>query len=208
MISYNNSDVIQCLRQYEMFANSLNLVKNQEQREMIIKQLTKLEEKILMLTNEIYEEEYMTLADKRCGLFADEKNRINMLIDLINQRLSYVEKRCNNHYELTGESIDVMPVKGASELDNLEERINIIDKYIKNNALQKDFGEEIEALKHKIALASEKIEINKSLNIELETTFKKVIADAIKKFSVTSQKSEGSEILWTIDDDGKIAVQQ
>ena len=34
------------------------------------------------------------------------------------------------------------------------------------------------------------------------------LADAIKKFSVTSQKSEGSEILWTIDDDGKIAVQQ
>ena len=61
MISYNNSDVIQCLRQYEMFANSLNLVKNQEQREMIIKQLTKLEEKILMLTNEIYVEEAYNL---------------------------------------------------------------------------------------------------------------------------------------------------
>ncbi len=203
MISYNNSDVIQCLRQYEMFANSLNLVKNQEQREMIIKQLTKLEEKILMLTNEIYEEEYMTLADKHCGLFADEKNRINMLIDLINQRLSYVEKRCNNHYELTGESIDVMPVKGASELDNLEERINIIDKYIKNNALQKDFEEEIEALKHKIALASEKIEINKSLNIELETTFKKVIADAIKKLELQKLVDNREEIEYAYSETEK-----
>ena len=114
MISYNNGEVIQCLRQYEMFANSLNLVKDKTQREMIIKQLTKLEEKILLLTNEMYEEEYMNLANKHCGLFADEKNRINMLIELINQRLSYVEKRCNNHYELTGETINVSPVRGAS----------------------------------------------------------------------------------------------
>ena len=203
MISYNNSDVIQCLRQYEMFANSLNLVKNQEQREMIIKQLTKLEEKILMLTNEIYEEEYMTLADKHCGLFADEKNRINMLIDLINQRLSYVEKRCNNHYELTGESIDVMPVKGASELDSLEERINIIDKYIKNNALQNDFEEEIEALTHKIALANEKIEINKSLNVELETTFKKVIKEAIQKLDLQRLMDNREEIEYAYSETEK-----
>ena len=27
MVSYNNSNVVQCLRQYDMFANSLNLVK-------------------------------------------------------------------------------------------------------------------------------------------------------------------------------------
>ena len=135
MISYNNSDVVQSLRQYEMFANSLNLVKNKEQREMIIKQLTKLEEKIISLTEEIYEEEYAALANKKCSLFADEKNRINMLIELINQRLSYVEKRCNNHYELTGESMNVGEVHGASELDELEERVRIIDKYIKTQNL-------------------------------------------------------------------------
>ncbi len=74
MISYNNSDVIQCLRQYEMFANSLNLVKTNEQKDMIIKQLTKLEEKIISLTNEIYEEEYYALANKECALLDDEKN--------------------------------------------------------------------------------------------------------------------------------------
>lgn len=167
-----------------MFANSLNLVKNKEQRDMIIKQLTKLEEKILILTNEIYEEEYTTLTNKHCGLFADEKNRVNMLVDLINQRLSYVEKRCANHYELTGESINAIPVRGASELDELEDRIHIIDKYIKNTALQKEFEEEVTSLTSKIALASEKIEINKSLNVELEATFKKTIEEAIQKLEL------------------------
>ena len=58
MVSYNNSNVVQCLRQYDMFANSLNLVKTRDEKNMIIKQLTKLENKIIDLTNEIYEEEY------------------------------------------------------------------------------------------------------------------------------------------------------
>ena len=64
MVSYNNSNVVQCLRQYDMFAKGLNLVKTREEREGIIKQLTKLESKIISLTNEVYEEEYNSLANK------------------------------------------------------------------------------------------------------------------------------------------------
>ena len=40
MVSYNDNAVVQYLRQYEMFANSLKLIKNVTEREMIIKQLT------------------------------------------------------------------------------------------------------------------------------------------------------------------------
>ena len=58
MVSYNNSDVVQCLRQYDMFANSLRLIRSNEEKAMIVKQLTKLENKILSLTNDIYKEEY------------------------------------------------------------------------------------------------------------------------------------------------------
>ena len=132
MVSYNNSNVVQCLRQYDMFANSLNLVKTREERDMIIKQLTKLENKIIELTNEIYEEEYYALANKECGLIEEEQTRLNMLVEVINQRLSFIVKRCNNHYQLTGETIDINDVLGANTLDELEQRIKIIDKYDKN----------------------------------------------------------------------------
>lgn len=203
MISYNNSDVVQSLRQYEMFANSLNLVKNKEQREMIIKQLTKLEEKIISLTEEIYEEEYAALANKKCSLFADEKNRINMLIELINQRLSYVEKRCNNHYELTGESMNVGEVHGASELDELEERVRIIDKYIKNTRLEKELENDVASLTDKIALASEKIEINKSLNAELESTFKDTIKEAIQKLELDKLSQVRDDIEYAYNETTK-----
>ena len=109
----------------------------------------------------------------------------NMLIELINQRLSYVEKRCNDHYELTGESINVLEVRGANQLDELEDRVRIIDKYIKNTKLEKELSEEVKSISNKIDLASEKININKSLNVELEATFKEIIKDAINKLELT-----------------------
>ena len=181
MTNYNNGNVVQYLRQYEMFSNSLNLVKNREEKDMIIKQLTKLEYKILEVTNESYEEEYYTLANKECGLLDEEKKRVTMLIDLINQRLSYVEKRCNDHYQLTGDTLDAPDVLGANTLDNLEARVKIIDKYTKNIKLEAELKEEVKNLSNKITLASQKIDINKSLNIELESKFKTLIANALEK---------------------------
>ena len=178
MISYNNSDVVQYLRQYDMFANSLNLIKNDNERNMIVKQLTKLEEKIISLTNDIYEEEYNALVNHECDLFDDERKRLNSLVELINQRLSYVEKRCNNHYQLTGDSINVNDVLGADKLDIFENKIRIIDKYLSNIKLEKDLEEDIKSLTNKIALASEKIDINQSLNVELENTFKETLNSA------------------------------
>ena len=193
MVSYNNSDVVQCLRQYDMFANSLRLIRNNEEKQMIVKQLTKLENKILSLTNDVYEEEYQTLVDKECGLLDEEKERVTMLIELINQRLTYVEKRCNNHYTLTGETIDVPNVLGVDTLDMLEDRVRVIDKYGKNIKLEKELKEDIASLSNKISLASEKIDINKSLNSELEVNFKKVIDDALNAlnlYSLTDSKDD------------------
>ena len=181
MVSYNNSSVVQCLRQYDMFANSLNLVKTREEKNMIIKQLTKLENKIIELTNEIYEEEYYELANKECVLIEEEQTRLNMLTELINQRLSYVEKRCNSHYQLTGETIDINDVLGANTLDSLEDRMKIIDKYSNNIKLEKELNVEVESLTNKITLASEKIEINRSLNEELEKKFCDLLSNSFEK---------------------------
>lgn len=194
MISYNGSNIIQSLRQYEMFANSLRLVKSREEKNMIIKQLTKLELKIIEQTNEVYEEEYYTLYNRECGLLEDEKKRITMLIDLINQRLSYVEKRCNDHYQLTGESLDTSDVLGADTLDNLENRVKIIDKYTKNIKLQVELKNEVKSLSNKISLAEEKIDINKSLNIELESKFKELFSTTFEKLGLYQLLQEKDDI--------------
>ncbi len=194
MVNYNSSDVVQCLRQYDMFANSLRLIRNQEERNMIVKQLSKLEKKIIALTNEAYLEEYNELSNKKCGLLDEERNRLSELIDLINQRLSYVEKRCNSHYQLTGESNDVSEVEGASLLDSLEERVKIIDKYTKNVKLEKELEEEIKSLSSKITLATEKMGINEALNVELEATFKKTLEDAFSRLGLYELRDAKDEL--------------
>lgn len=208
MISYNNSEVVQCLRQYDMFANSLRLIRTTEEKNMVVKQLAKLENKILTLTNELYEEEYYALVDKECALLEEEKNRVSMLIDLINQRLSYVEKRCNNHYQLTGNSVDAPAVLGADALDELENRIRIIDKYSKNIKQKQELENDIKSLTSKISLASEKIEINESLNIELESALKKVMAEAFEKlhmYDLLDQKDDIEYIYRETEDSLGIA---
>lgn len=194
MVSYNSSDVVQSLRQYDMFANSLRLIKNQDERNMVVKQLTKLEGKIMLLTNDIYLEEYNSLVNKECGLLDEEKERLTALIELINQRLSYVEKRCNNHYALTGESIDAPLVDGADTLDSLENRVRIIDKYKKNIKLKEELENDVKSLSSKISLASEKIDINKSLNAQLETTFKETINNAIEELNLMSLTEKKEDI--------------
>ena len=194
MVSYNSSDVIQCLRQYDMFANSLKLINNMSEKNMIVKQLTKLEGKIIALTNDIYEEEYNALANKKCGLLDEEKERLTSLIELINQRLSYVEKRCNNHYALTGESVDAPAVAGADMLDSLEDKVRIIDKYKKNIKLKEELENDVNSLSSKISLANEKIEINKSLNVQLETSFKETITNALNELNLYALEDNRSDI--------------
>lgn len=194
MISYNNSNVVQCLRQYDMFANSLNLVRVRDERTMIINQLTKLENKIIDLTNEIYESEYYALANKETCLLEEERERLSLLLDLINQRLSYVEKRNNDHYQLTGEVIDAPEVLGANTIDNLEERIIIIDKFGQNNKLSENLRIDIESLTNKIELVKEKIDINNSLNDELEKKMKILLSDSFERLNVYKLLENKEEI--------------
>ena len=50
--------------------------------------------------------------------------------------------------------------------------------------MEKELEEDVKSLTNKISLASEKIDINKSLNIELETTFKKVLDEAFTRLEL------------------------
>ena len=183
MMNYNGINVTQCLRQYDMFANSLNLVKSRDERNMIIVQLTKLEKKIIELTNEIYEKKYNELFEKETYLMNEERDRIASLIDLINERLLYIEKRNNNHYKLTGEVMDIPEVLGSSMLESLEERINIIDRYQNNIKLKQELNESIESLVSKIELAEKKVSINESLNKELEKKMISILDNAFSKLN-------------------------
>ena len=132
MLEYTSRQVTQLLRQYEMFSSSLKLIPSIDERNAVIKQLDRLEEKIIKLTNNIYENAYYLLFNKETYLLEEEKNRLSSLIELISNRMDYVNDRKNKHYELTGKNLDIYNFVGMDVYDTLKDRLKIIEKYSDN----------------------------------------------------------------------------
>lgn len=193
-MDYTNNDIVACLRQYEMFANSLDMITNPKDRDNIYHQLDRLEEKLIKLTNELYEEEYVTLLNRKTSLLDEEKTRITMLIELISQRLTYIEQRKNNHKLLVGHEVSYGSVLGENLLGELEERIKIIDKYTKNIKEKEEILKTIEDVNNKMTLAEEKIKINEALNRELENKMIEVLQGAFIKLKLYDYTKNSEEI--------------
>ena len=190
MINYNSDEVLQYIRQYEMFSSSLKLIPSIDERNAVIKQLDRLEEKIIKLTNNIYENAYYSLFNKETYLLEEEKNRLSSLIELISNRMDYVNDRKNKHYELTGKDLDIYNFVGMDVYDTLKDRLKIIEKYSDNIKRKEEIEDFLDKLDSKLRLAQEKISINESLNAELETKMIKCLGDTFKRYGLNLEARE------------------
>lgn len=190
MINYNSDEVLQYIRQYEMFSSSLKLIPSIDERNAVIKQLDRLEEKIIKLTNNIYENAYYSLFNKETYLLEEEKNRLSSLIELISNRMDYVNDRKNKHYELTGKDLDIYNFVGMDVYDTLKDRLKVIEKYSDNIKRKEEIEDFLDKLDSKLRLAQEKISINKSLNEELETKMIKCLGDTFKRYGLNLEARE------------------
>lgn len=190
MINYNSDEVLQYIRQYEMFSSSLKLIPSIDERNAVIKQLDRLEEKIIKLTNNIYENAYYSLFNKETYLLEEEKNRLSSLIELISNRMDYVNDRKNKHYELTGKDLDIYNFVGMDVYDTLKDRLKIIEKYSDNIKRKEEIEDFLDKLDSKLRLAQEKISINESLNEELETKMIKCLGDTFKRYGLNLEARE------------------
>lgn len=190
MINYNSDEVLQYIRQYEMFSSSLKLIPSIDEKNAVIKQLDRLEEKIIKLTNNIYENAYYSLFNKETYLLEEEKNRLSSLIELISNRMDYVNDRKNKHYELTGKDLDIYNFVGMDVYDTLKDRLKIIEKYSDNIKRKEEIEDFLDKLDSKLRLAQEKISINESLNEELETKMIKCLGDTFKRYGLNLEARE------------------
>lgn len=190
MINYNSDEVLQYIRQYEMFSSSLKLIPSIDEKNAIIKQLDRLEEKIIKLTNSIYENAYYSLYNKETYLLEEEKNRLGSLIELISNRMDYVNDRKNKHYELTGKNLDIYNFVGMDVYDTLKDRLKVIEKYSDNIKRKEDIDDYLDKLDSKLKLAQEKISINEALNVELEAKMIKCLDDALKRYGLNLEARE------------------
>lgn len=190
MINYNSDEVLQYIRQYEMFSSSLKLIPSIDEKNAIIKQLDRLEEKIIKLTNGIYENAYYSLYNKETYLLEEEKNRLGSLIELISNRMDYVNDRKNKHYELTGKNLDIYDFVGIDVYDTLKDRLKVIEKYSDNIKRKEDIDDYLDKLDSKLKLAQEKISINDALNVELEAKMIKCLDEALKRYGLNLEVRE------------------
>lgn len=199
MVNYNNSEINNYLGQYKMLESSLSLIFDERNRERIINELTSIMKKIIMLTNVLYEEEYTLLLGASSYFIGEEKNRLESLVNLIEQRKLYLGSLNEKHRFITGVILENNKVMGIERLEEFKERLNIINKYNENIEEKEKLLTEIASLDNKISLANEKISINNNLNKELEKKLITLIKDTLNKYELFSLLSDEEEITETFE---------
>lgn len=182
-----------------MFLSSLELTKDEVQRERICDQLDKIEKQILLETNNEYEEQYLLLLGENTRLFPEEKAKLRKLISLITERKEYLENRKNKHREITGSLVELTTFLGEDKLTTFKNRLEIIEKYEDNKAKQEKLIKEMKLLDVKLSEASRTVKANARLNDILENKLRDIVNSALDKFKLYSLTEQRDEILKNYD---------
>ena len=194
MIEYANDAVIKLLKQYDMLAKSLNFISDITQKKDISDQMTKIIKHVLDITNSIYEKKYMQILNRSVYLMDDEKNRLFELINLVNERIAYVNNQITSNEELTGVTFEVGPVLGEDKLEEYKSNLKMIERYKNNIKLEHTLKDEIKNLDVTIKKANSKLNNNKNLNRQLEDKMIKIVEAALQQLSLFELQSMEKEI--------------
>lgn len=194
MIEYANESVIKALKQYNMLSKSLKFTTDLKQKQEICYQMTLMIEKVLDKTNKIYEEKYQKIVSRTTYLMDEEKNRLLELINLINERRTYVNNQISNNVEITGINFEANPILGEDKIDEYKSQVKIIEKYKNNIKLDSVLKDELSNLDISIKKANEKITKNRVLNKQLEEKMISLLEKAFTKLSLYELQEREKEI--------------
>ena len=194
MIEYTDEIVLKLFKRYEMLANSLSLIDDEEQKNNIYFELNKILNKVIECTNIEYENKYHEIENKSAIGFDEEKTKLTLLIELIKERELYLNSLLTKHYIFTSKKIEEPSFLGKYDIEKFYSKIEDINGYLDNIKLIKKYNEEIEKLNYSIQLAKEKIEISNTLNNELEVKLKDLFEEVFNKNNYLSLKGQKEDI--------------
>ena len=194
MIEYANESVIKLLKQYDMLSKSLKYTANGEERRDLCYQMTRIIQDVIELTNNSYEIKYLKVEKRTAYLMDEEKTRLLELINLINERRSYINNQIINNRELTGINLEVEPLLGEDKLEEYKEQVKVIDRYKNNIKLEETLKNEIATLDINIKRANDKIRNNDKLNKQLEEKLVRILDRAFEKLSLFELLERKKEI--------------
>ena len=194
MIEYANESAVKLLKQYEMLSKSLKFTRDYSQRDAISCQMTKILQSYLEITNINYENKYKKVVNKTVYLMDEEKSRLLELVNLINERRTYINNQIATNKELTGINLEIADLMGEDKLEEYKNQVKIIDRYKNNIKLESVLKEEIQVLENNIKRANDKINNNKNLNKQLEDRMIRILDKAFDKLSINELLEREKEI--------------
>ena len=193
MLEYTSREVIQAQKQYDMLLASLEYCNELDKKDIYI-ELNKIEERILKATNEIYEEVYNKLLNKKSNLIDEEKEKLNNLIKLIEDRVKYLNNRKEKHKKVTNMLVEQPRILGDFEINDYKKRLSIINKYKQNIKLKKELKREISILEEKEKVCSLKLKSNDKINADLEEKMQDILAKSFKAMDLYSLLDRKEEV--------------
>lgn len=194
MIEYASESVIKLLKQYDMLSKSLKYTTNSEERTDICYQMTRIIQDVIEITNNSYEIKYLKVEKRTAYLMDEEKSRLLELINLINERRTYVNNQIINNKELTGISLDLGMILGEDKIEDYKEQVKVIDRYKNNIKLEETLKNEIASLDINIKRANDKLKNNDKLNKQLEEKLIRILDKAFENLSLFELVERKKEI--------------
>ena len=184
MIEYANESVIKLLKQYDMLSKSLKYITSHEERRDISYQMTRIIQDVIEITNSSYEIKYLKAEKKTAYLMDEEKSRLLELINLINERRTYVNNQIINNRELTGINLETEMLLGEDKLEEYKEQVKVIDRYKNNIKLEEELKNEIKTLDINIKRANDKLKNNDKINKQLEEKMIRLLEKTFEQLSL------------------------
>lgn len=194
MLDYTSRKIVQLQKQYDMLIKSLQYTDDKEEKNNIYDELNKLQQDILLTTEEMYNEEYNKLYEQKTSLLKEEKDRLISLIELIENRRKYVTEQIEKHKQNVLLDFDVPKILGQDKLSEFQKRIKIIDKYRQNVRLKDKLIKEIDNIKENITKSETKIKANDKINKELETKMIEMLEKSFNAMEIYTYKEREEEI--------------
>lgn len=194
MLDYTSRKIVQLQKQYDMLIKSLQYTDDKEEKNNIYDELNKLQQDILLTTEEMYNEEYNKLYEQKTSLLKEEKDRLISLIELIENRRKYVTEQIENHKQNVLLDFEVPEILGQDKLSEFQKRIKIIDKYRQNVRLKDKLIKEIDNIKENITKSEAKIKANDKINKELETKMIEMLEKSFNAMEIYTYKEREEEI--------------
>ena len=194
MIEYANESVIKLLKQYDMLSKSLKYITSHEERRDISYQMTRIIQDVIEITNSSYEIKYLKAEKKTAYLMDEEKSRLLELINLINERRTYVNNQIINNRELTGINLETEMLLGEDKLEEYKEQVKVIDRYKNNIKLEEELKNEIKTLDINIKRANDKLKNNDKINKQLEEKMIRLLEKTFEQLSLFELVERKKEI--------------